>query len=298
MDIPNDRSSHTIPTPRGGGIAIVFSWFLGLIWLYVNQSLEAPLFLALLSGIPLVIIGYLDDVYTLHPKIRFLVQSLATLLALWFLGGLGMVNYGFGSIMNSWVLTPIAFFAILWAINLFNFLDGIDGYAASECIVVCLGLFIFTGNVVTLLLVFSCMGFLILNWPSAKIFMGDVGSTLLGFNIAVFAIFFQNTMNFSIILVAILTGAFWFDATLTLFRRWRNHENLSEAHRKHAYQRLVQSGFSHQRVTLGLLGVNIVLFGMAYLAYLYSDLLLGMFFLSIVLLRFIIRYSDKRKAFK
>ncbi len=297
LDIPNDRSSHTIPTPRGGGVAIVMVWFGGLMWLFLQQEIGQPLFLAFLAGVPLVIISYLDDIYTLKPGIRFLVQALSAAGALWFLGGLPAVDFGFAEIHNIWLWTPVAFIAILWAINLFNFLDGIDGYIGSEVAFIGLALFAIFMDATALLLAIAIIGFLIWNWPKAKIFMGDVGSTLLGFNVAVFAIWYQNAMDVSILFFLILSGAFWYDATITLYRRWRNKEKLSEAHRKHAYQRLTQSGLSHQQVSLGLWGVNILLFGVAYLGYLFPGYIWAAFSLAIVLLAGVMHFADRRKPF-
>ena len=297
MDIPNDRSSHTVPTPRGGGVAVVLAWFGGLLWLFVQQQIDENLFLAFLAGLRPVIISYLDDIYTLRPGIRFLVQSLSAGLALWFLNGLHAVDFGFATINNAWLWTPVAFVAILWAINLFNFLDGIDGYIGSEVAFIALALFLVFSDAAALLLAVAIIGFLFWNWPRAKIFMGDVGSTLLGFNVAVFAIWYQNAMGVSILFFLILSGAFWFDATITLYRRWRNKEKLSEAHRKHAYQRLTQSGLSHQQVSLGLWGVNLVLLGVAYLGILFSCFIWAAFIIALLLLAAVMYYADRRKEF-
>ena len=297
MDIPNDRSSHTVPTPRGGGVAVVLAWFGGLLWLFVQQQIDENLFLAFLAGLPLVIISYLDDIYTLKPGLRFLVQAFSAAGALWFLQGLHVVDFGFATISSVWLWTPVAFIAILWAINLFNFLDGIDGYISSE--VACIGLTLFAifMDATALLLAIAIIGFLIWNWPKAKIFMGDVGSTLLGFNVAVFAIWYQNTQDVSVLFFLIITGAFWYDATITLYRRWRNKEKLSEAHRKHAYQRLTQSGLSHQQVTIGLWGVNLALLGLAYVGILFSGFIWAAFILALLLLAAVMYYADRRKEF-
>ncbi len=264
LDIPNNRSSHSIPTPRGGGLAIVISWFLGLSLLYSQGKVDKDLFLAFMSGTILVVISFIDDIFTISPKIRILFQIFSSILALHFLGGLEKIDLGFYVLENKLILTGLGFIGIVWFINLFNFLDGIDGYEASEVIFICFSFFILFGNELSLVLVVSCLGFLLWNWQPAKIFMGDVGSTLLGFNIVIFAIYFQNENITSILNILILSSVFWFDATITLIRRWKNREKLSKAHRKHAYQRAVQSGMSHQRVTIIALLINFLMFALVH----------------------------------
>ncbi len=298
LDVPNERSSHTIPTPRGGGIAIAISWFTGLIYVYITDKIDQALFLALLSGLPLALIGILDDIMNLKPGLRFLIQFLSAGLALFFLSGLQLLDFGLFSVEYQWLLIPIGIIAIMWAVNLFNFLDGIDGYISTEVIFICVAFFIFSQNDNTLILASAVIGFLIWNWPKAKIFMGDVGSTLLGFNIAVLAIYFQNEMNFSIIVSLILTSVFWFDATLTLLRRIKNKETLKLAHRKHAYQRIVQAGFSHQKTVLWALALNIMGFGLAWLAIRFENWNWLFLVADAIILLFVVRYIDKRKAFE
>jgi Fuc2NAc and GlcNAc transferase len=298
IDIPNDRSSHTIPTPRGGGVAVAVVWFFGLVYLYFNDKVESSLFYALLSGLPLLIVGFADDLFNLKPFIRFLVQFLCSALALWFLGGLQNCQLSIVDFQLTFILTSLAFIAIIWSINLFNFLDGIDGYISTEVIFIGISLFALTGETLGIMLAVSVGGFLIWNWPKAKIFMGDVGSTLLGFIVAVFAIHYQNTQQISIVVMLILTAVFWFDATITLFRRIINKEKLSEAHRKHAFQRIVQAGWSHQKTTLWSLGINLVGFGFAFFAVKYP-LFQEVFLLAhLGILYFVLRYIDKLKPFE
>ncbi len=297
IDIPIERSSHTVPTPRGGGIAIVIAWYLGLCYEFFFNELDLNFFLALLSGLILVIVGLLDDIITLSPKIRIIAQLLSTGLAFYFLGGLSIVDLGFYKIESVYILTPIAFIGTIWLINLFNFLDGIDGYLGAETIFIFITIFaIFNGNI-ALIFAFATLGFLFWNWQPAKIFMGDVGSTLIGFNIAIFLIYYQNLEDISIFTLLILSSIFWFDATWTLFRRFRNKEKLTEAHKKHAYQRLVQSGFSHQKTVLISMSLNILNLALFYLAHIYDKYLLIFFFCSIVLSYIYMKFADKRKPF-
>ena len=294
LDIPNDRSSHAIPTPRGGGI----SFYMGLTWLFLKNNVPDNLYYALLSGLLLVITGILDDIFNLSPKIRFLIQILSVSIALFFLKGLNKLDLGFIIIQAPVFLTIIAAIGIVWFINLYNFIDGIDGYASMEAIFVGGALYYFTKNEIALLLAIATLGFLPWNWQRAKIFMGDVGSTLLGFILIVLGIYFQNKGEFSLINWLILTSLFWFDATSTLYRRWRNKEKLSVAHRKHAYQRIVQAGSSHQRTVIYAIFINLFLLLSVFLAIKLPKLMVGILITDIFFLYYIVRLIDKKKPFK
>lgn len=297
IDIPNDRSSHTIPTPRGGGIAIAISWFVGISYLFIVGNIDANLYFALMSGIIISVVSFFDDLKDLNPKIRLYAQVFVAIVGLVCLGGLKSIDFGLFSINNMIITNIIALFAIVWFINLYNFLDGINGYAGGEAVWLGLCGFVLFGNPMFLILVVASLGFLYFNFHKAKIFMGDVGSTLLGYNIAIFAIYYQNSGT-SILVWLILFGLFWFDATITLFRRYKNKEKLSTAHRKHTYQRAVQSGLSHTQVVLFGMCVNIVLFAFAYIIISNSSLQLPIFILSLVFLYFILKLVDKRKKFE
>jgi len=153
---------------------------------------------------------------------------------------------------------------IVWFINLYNFLDGIDGYAGSEAIFLSIAAFMLFGGNHFLVLAVAVLGFLVWNWHKAKIFMGDVGSTLLGYNIAIFTLYYANQESSNFWIWIILFGVFWLDATFTLFRRYLNGEKLSQAHKKHLYQKLTQMGWAHDRVVVFAILINLLLFGVAY----------------------------------
>lgn len=261
--IPNERSSHTTPTPHGGGIAIVLTWFGGISYLYVNNLVVSELYFALIVGLVLSVVSFLDDVYELDPRTRILVQLIVSMLGIYLLGGLQKIDIGFIVLENKMIINILAVIATIWFINLYNFLDGIDGHAGSEAIFLALSGYMFFSNQVYLILAVSVLGFLVWNWHKAKIFMGDVSSTLLGYNVAIFAMYHQNEGD-SILIWIVLFGLFWFDATVTLFRRWRKGESLSVAHKKHAYQRLVQAGWRHDKVVLFGVVVNLLLFTSVY----------------------------------
>jgi|ERR1035437_1476481 Fuc2NAc and GlcNAc transferase len=297
LDFPNERSSHTLPTPRGGGIAIVIVWFGGLTFFFLTKKVDEKLFFALISGFPLAITGFFDDMVGLKPSIRFIIQLTCAILALYFLGELHSIQFFTKSFSIPILSYLLALVAIVWSINLFNFLDGIDGYITSEVAFVGLAIFLLTGDQIGLLLTFTLLGFLFWNWQKAKIFMGDVGSTLLGFTIAVLAISHHNNNTSSIPVWLILTSVFWFDATVTLLRRIRNKEQLSRAHRKHAYQRIVQAGFSHQKTVLCALSLNIIGFIFAFLAIQYKTFDWLFLFFDLALLLIVLKYIDRKKPF-
>ena len=231
VDIANNRSSHTVPTPHGGGIAIALTWFLGLCYLFYTHKIDTSLYYALMSGIIISAISYIDDLIELSAKIRLVTQAFVSFLGLYFLGGFEEINLFLFSIENQIIVNIFAFFMIVWFINLYNFLDGIDGYAGSEAIFLSILGFLLFGGDHFLVLIAATLGFLVWNWYKAKIFMGDVGSTLLGYNIAIFTIYYSNQEATNFWIWIILFGVFWFDATLTLFRRYRNGEKLSQAHK-------------------------------------------------------------------
>jgi len=289
----NERSSHTVPTPHGGGIAIAVTWFIGLFYLYYTDSVDKHLFFALLVGVIISVVSYLDDLFELSAKVRLLTQALVALLGLWFLGGFQELDFFFFSTQNQFLTNIFAFFMIIWFINLYNFLDGIDGYAGSEALFLAIAGFLLFGGAHFLVLAAAVLGFLIWNWHKAKIFMGDVGSTLLGYNVAIFTIYYANEDAQNFWIWIILFGLFWFDATLTLLRRKKNGEKLSQAHRKHAYQRLTQAGWNHDKVVMFGMGVNIIL--LAIIIFISSSL--AAFLLSLGLLYVIIKFVDKKKAF-
>lgn len=297
LAIPNERSSHTVPTPHGGGIAVAITWFLGITYLFTCKEIDTQLFEALMVGVALSLVSFIDDMYDLKPRIRLLMQVLVSGLGLYLLGGLSKIDLGFWVIENHAIANVLAFFAIIWFINLYNFLDGIDGYAGSEAIFLGVAGWLFFGGSVFGVLITSVLGFLVWNWHKAKIFMGDVGSTLLGYNIAIFAIYYQNE-GISLFVWLILFGVFWFDATLTLYRRYKNGEKLSIAHRKHAYQRLTQSGWSHSKVVVYAMLLNVLLAILGYISLHFKVLSLMCFIFALGLLYASVRWIDNRKKFE
>jgi len=288
LDMPNERSSHTVPTPRGGGVAIVAVFYLGLLW--IRPEIDPHLFRALLWGIPVALISLLDDLLTLSSKVRLMVQAFASAGALYALGGVDRIDLGLLT-LSGWYLNALAFLAMVWIINLYNFLDGIDGYAAMEAMVMGAGVWLFISPALGGVILASVMGFLFFNWHKASIFMGDVGSATLGFIFAV--LIFYRTDEGMIYGWLVLLAPFWFDATVTLIRRWRRGEAVMSPHKKHAYQRLVQSGWRHDQVVLAVLGIDLLFLALLLIVP-YWWLV---FLLNLLVMALLYRTVEHKKAF-
>ena len=253
LDFPNERSSHNVPTPRVGGLAIVLTWYIGLIGFFYYGLISTNLFYALMCGALLAVVSFIDDLIDIKPIIRLFVHFVVVISAFVFLNGIRPFILPHIEINYLYITYPLAIVGMVWFINLYNFMDGINGFVSIEAITIALFMYSFTFNAVNLILIVAVLGFFFWNWPKAKIFMGDVGSTQLGFTLIVLGIYFHNELQFSIVNWIMLAIPFWFDATFTLYRRWRNKEKLSVGHKKHVYQRLVQAGYSHKQVGLMLI---------------------------------------------
>jgi Fuc2NAc and GlcNAc transferase len=281
LDVPNERSSHSTATPRGGGIAIVLVCVASWVILSVAGSVHQDLLIALLGGgMAVALIGLVDDIFGVPAPVRLAVHLGAAVWAVAWLGGLPPLRIGAHSVYLGWIGHVLAVMAIVWALNLFNFMDGIDGIAAAEAVFVACAAAVLTlieGHAADMLAVESvfaaaCAGFLAWNWPPAKIFMGDVGSGFLGYVIAVLALAATRNDPAAILKWLLLGGVFFVDATVTLVRRVNRGERLHEAHRSHAYQWLARRWRSHRRVTLAVIIINLLwVFPCAMAATLHSD---------------------------
>jgi len=267
VDVPNLRSSHTRTTARGGGLAVVLTTTAGVIALAVAGVVSQSLLMAVaIGGGAVALVGFLDDRQSVRPAVRFTVHTGAALWAVSWLGGLPPLLFG------DHLITPgaggylIGVLGIVWVLNLFNFMDGIDGIAAGEAVFIgCAGALagLTVGSVgeVTAaagVLALASAGFLCWNWPPAKVFLGDVGSGYLGYVIAVLALAAARTNPVALWVWLILGGVFFVDATVTLIRRLLRGERVFEAHRSHAYQWLARRWGSHGKVTVAFLLVNLV----------------------------------------
>jgi Fuc2NAc and GlcNAc transferase len=264
LDVPNERSSHTSPTPRGGGLAIVAVVLSGVAMLRLTGVLGWGETWALLGGGTLVaVVGWLDDRRDLSPSTRLAAHVAAAAWALWWLGGMPFLRTGHEVHSLGMFGTVLGGFAIVWATNVTNFMDGIDGLAAGEVVTVTLTAALLLAAVhpalaaVAALTGGAALGFLPWNWRPARIFMGDTGSGFLGFVLAVLAVASERAGALPALVWMVLYAVFATDATVTLLRRaWRGDQWYS-AHRSHAYQRAVQAGWSHARVTGTVLLVNL-----------------------------------------
>ena len=266
LDVPGSRSSHTLPTPRGGGVAIVLTVLAAIVVLNSCGAMSHTLASALLFGGALVaLVGLADDVRSVSVALRLAVQFVAISWCVWSLGRLPPVNFGIAVVDLGAAGSLAAVIFLVWFLNLYNFMDGIDGIAGVEAVSVMVFaaiLMSWQGGMQSIALLAevvaaSVLGFLVWNWPPAKIFMGDSGSGFLGFCVGAIAWMTIAEDRLSMWVWLILLGVFIVDATLTLLRRWLRGARLAQAHRSHAYQWLSRRCGSHLKVTLGILGVNV-----------------------------------------
>ena len=275
LDIPNERSSHIQPTPRGGGLGIVFAFVLFVLVAHYILDIKNYSFVELLPGLLLVaIIGFVDDHMELSVSIRLLVQMASALLILYFLPVVpGILIYTY-NLDLWWIKGAIFLFYLVWMVNLYNFMDGINGIAAIQAITVTLSMSILiiiesesqTGWLWPALTAATVAGFLIWNFPVARVFMGDVGSGFLGLllgTVSLISTVISPALFWSFI---ILMGVFLVDATYTLVSRVVRNEKFYQAHRSHAYQHAALR-WGHIKVTMTVALVNLFwLFPLSYVA--------------------------------
>ncbi len=266
LDIPNERSSHETPTPRGGGLVIVGVslglYFVGSLFLPVTFYWSFAL-----SAFAVALISWVDDLISVSFGWRFLIHSFAAIFVIWQLGYWQEIYVPFWGEINIGLWgSALTFCWIVWLTNAFNFMDGIDGIAGLQAVTAGVGWLIvgkmlgletiaFVGGVIAI----SSLGFLLHNWEPAKIFMGDVGSAFLGFSFAAISIFPQQTVDSRIPLIAVgLVLCFALDSLFTIAKRTIKLEKIWEPHREHFYQKLVIAGKSHKIVSLGYAFVSVL----------------------------------------
>lgn len=265
MDIPNSRSSHELPTPRGGGVAVVMVLLVSFaLLMLIEPSLADKIWIVYLACLPVAVIGLLDDFGHIAARWRLLVHFSAISLAVFSIGGLpGFTVLGL-PVEPGVVLSGLAVVAMVWFLNLFNFMDGIDGIAGIEVATVGLSIALLSGTfiessywILPLVMSASAMGFLFWNFPPAKIFMGDAGSGFLGALLAVLAVLGAEENPELLWCWLILTGVFVVDATLTLIVRLKRGEKVYQAHRSHAYQNAAREYGGHLPVTMVVAVINL-----------------------------------------
>ena len=307
LDLPNERSSHSIPTPRGGGIAIMIAIGLGWSVIVLTEGLDSgsaarPEIIAI--TLSLAIFCFLDDIRGLGAGVRILVQTFCALFALMQLPEHALVFQG---LVPFWLDRLIALLGFVWFINLYNFMDGIDGISGIETIFLGFGVVLMahglnftfdqfmsrtdalTGTVIA----GAALGFLFFNWHPAKIFMGDVGSVSLGFLLGWFLLHFAAHGAW---VPALLIPAYYLcDATLTLLMRLFRGEKVWQAHRSHFYQKAALSWGTHRRPVAIVIVLNACLLLLAVRSLFFSDqdiinqvihLVIGLVLVAIVLFAF------------
>lgn len=266
VDVPNDRSSHSSPTPRGGGLSIVVTFLVGLVFLWALSLLGSEIFVGLSgAGLLIAAIGFIDDHGHVAARWRLLGHFLASIWLVFWLGGLPPLLLFDFSVDLGWLGHVLIIVALVWLLNLYNFMDGIDGIAGIEAlsstlVAGLLFLFIFDDQAIAslnLLMFAAVTGFLIWNFPPAKIFMGDAGSGFLGLMLGAIALYSIHVEVGMLWVWLILLGVFIVDATFTLLRRLLRGEKIYEAHRSHAYQYASRKYDSHRIVTVSVLLINL-----------------------------------------
>ncbi|WP_409261264.1 MraY family glycosyltransferase [Pseudomonas putida] len=265
LDVPNARSSHTLPTPRGGGLAFVVSFLLGALALGCAGVVAPALLVGLLGAGGLVaVIGFMDDHGHIAARWRLLGHFVAAGWGLFWMGGMPPLMVFGWALDSAWLSVLFGMLYLVWLLNLYNFMDGIDGIASIEAICACIGgclLYLVSGYPQALwlpmLLAATVAGFLFWNFPPARIFMGDAGSGFLGIVLGLLALqaAWINPLLFWGWLI--LLGVFVVDATFTLVRRLLRGERVYEAHRSHAYQYASRQHGSHRPVSLAVAAINL-----------------------------------------
>lgn len=260
MDVPNERSSHAVPTPRMGGVPLLLSVVLVfVVWSVVRgngRTFPSVVDAVILFASAMALLGFLDDVRGLSPLSRFIVQMASAFVAV------GWVAMSYPLPASPFVLPALivilagGVFAV-WMVNLYNFMDGIDGLAGTEAVVGGLflaGVFAWFGEpafaVANLFVASASAGFLVFNRPPARIFLGDAGSFFLGGFFGLQAVGAPWTTAVPFIVLVLPFANFLLDTTYTLFRRVARGEKWYQSHRTHVYQRLTDIGLSHGAVTL------------------------------------------------
>jgi len=263
LDVPVARSAHTHNTPRGGGVAIVLTTYLFLFLLNVHDLLALHQLLVLLCALPVAATGLADDLRSLPVYIRLPVHVIAASVALYLLGPVPEAFFSGLMALPEAMLSLILVFALVWLLNLYNFMDGIDMLAAGQ------GLFVTAASGVMLMaaqnsLAWVCaglfaaiLGFMVWNRSPARLFMGDVGSTFLGFFLGLLGLLTHFSGTLSVWVWVLLMGVFIADTTSTLFRRLLTGQRIFEAHSTHAYQHLARSVNSHKLAAALIGAVNI-----------------------------------------
>ncbi len=306
LDVPNERSSHTVATPRGGGMAILAA-VVGsgaIAALYGAVSMKDALTLGV-GALALGVVGWVDDHGGLPATLRLGVHFAVAIGTLVSFKGLPVLRLGTSVLPLGVIGWGLGAIGIVWSINLFNFMDGIDGLAASQTMLilgVAAALLSARGEaslaIIAVIVAAASAGFLAWNWPPAKIFMGDVGSGALGYLVSGVAVASENRDAVPLLIYVILGAVFLGDATATLVRRIGRGHPPAEAHREHVYQRLSRHWNSHRAVTLAAGGLTGVFALLAAVALRVPALMVGCVLLSYAVVGIVIVAAERRAPMK
>jgi Fuc2NAc and GlcNAc transferase len=260
IDIPNDRSSHKYPTPRGGGLGFIIVFAIGLLFSQFRPSstemtIAPQLWLSLL---PLIFISLLDDWKSLRATVRYPVQLFVSMLIVSQTGAFPQPWLQQLGIPGHILATALTIVGITALINFYNFMDGLDGLVAGVSLVQVTFCAMMLHQPILWLLAGALLGFLVWNWSPAKIFMGDAGSTVLGAVLAIVLLQDATTSPAYAWTNLAITLPLIGDAIYTLGRRALRHENIFQAHRTHLYQRLHQAGWNHASVASLYIGATLL----------------------------------------
>lgn len=291
VDEPGPRRSHQVPTPRGGGLAIVIAMAPAMILLPLPDFWTWSILPALAA---IALLGFIDDHRPVPVGGRLLVQVVAGVWVLAWFGGVPRIGIADIEFHAPWLWTPLALVAIIWLINLYNFMDGSDGLAAGQGLLTSLFFalaFYLQGESAgcwfALAVAVVCLGFLPWNFATRRIFLGDVGSLSLGLSIGMLALVGASTGTVSVWLSLVLVSVFAVDTTATLVCKVYKGERWYTAHRQHAYQRLISVGWGHRAVLVGCVVINVGVVlpvGLLVLRYPHLDLVLSLLTCGLLLL--------------
>ncbi len=258
LDHPNERSLHTNPVPRSGGVALMAGMLSGAILIYVNDPQAMDSIILFFTALPICVVSFIDDRYQLNPTIRLLTHVLVATILITTSYRLDRIQLpGLVWEIPVWIAIPLTLLFIVWMINLYNFMDGMDGFAGGMAFIgfACFAVmgwhahnFLFSNA--SLLITAASAGFLWFNFPPARIFMGDTGSSALGFLVAGFTLWGSQVNIFPVWVAMLVFSPFIVDATVTLVRRLFQGEKIWLPHKTHYYQKLVQIGWEQKKTVL------------------------------------------------
>ena len=299
--IPNERSLHNKVTPRGGGVIIAIVFLVFLLVFYIAKQIMLAEFLVLFGGgLIMAVTGFLDDILELKASIRFIIQFFVAGWGLYWIGGIPSTVFFERLPILLGIANAVTVVGLVWFINSFNFIDGIDGLSTSSATFFSLsigGYFLWQGiepyGSLLIVLAACSLAFLCFNWPPAKIFLGDAGSNFFGYLFGAMVLITVKNGNLSIWTWLIILAYLITDTTTTTFLRLCLVKGWYHTHRSHAYQNLARVLDNHKFVTCLITGINVFyLLPLAYLSIQYQQYAWLAFAASVIpILGFVLKYG-------